>query len=70
VRSLVAQGMPVLMTTHDLDRAEDWFDCLIVLDRRVRAFGAPGAVLASGAYAGIREHVHTHGHARSGEDPA
>ena len=70
VRSLVAQGMPVLMTTHDLDRAEDWFDSLIVLDRRVLAFGAPGEVLASGAYAGIREHVHTHGHARAGEERA
>jgi manganese transport system ATP-binding protein len=70
VRSLVAQGMPILMTTHDLERAEDWFDRLIVLDRRVLAVGAPQDVLASGAYAGIREHAHTHGHARADEERA
>jgi ABC-type Mn2+/Zn2+ transport system ATPase subunit len=65
VRGLVAQGLPVMMTTHDLDRAADWFDRLMVLDRRVLAFGDPAEVLASGAYAGIREHAHTHGHARA-----
>jgi ABC-type Mn2+/Zn2+ transport system ATPase subunit len=64
VRSLVAQGLPVLMTTHDLERAPEWFDRLMVVDRRVLADGDPLAVLESGAYAGIREHVHTHGHAR------
>ncbi|HTV72934.1 MAG TPA: hypothetical protein VME66_04425, partial [Candidatus Acidoferrales bacterium] len=67
VRSLVAQGMPVLMTTHDLDRAADWFDRLLVLDRRVLAVGAPREVLDSGAYAGIREHAHVHGHLRAHE---
>jgi manganese transport system ATP-binding protein len=64
VRGLVAQGLPVLMTTHDLERAPEWFDRLMVVDRRVLADGEPLAVLESGAYAGIREHVHTHGHAR------
>jgi manganese transport system ATP-binding protein len=64
VRGLVAQGLPVLMTTHDLDRAAVWFDRLMVLDHRVLAIGDPGEVLASGAYAAIREHTHTHGHAR------
>ena len=64
IRGLVARGLPVLMTTHDLDRAPEWFDRLIVLDRRVLADGAPGAVLSSGAYAGIREHTHVHGHHR------
>jgi manganese transport system ATP-binding protein len=64
VRGLVGQGLPVLMTTHDLDRAHDWFDRLMVIDRRVLAQGDPDAVLASGAYAGIREHTHVHGHAR------
>ena len=64
VRELVKGGMAVLMSTHDLDRAADWFDRLMVLDRRVLAVGTPEDVLASGAYAGIREHAHTHGHAR------
>lgn len=64
VRGLVRSGLPVLMTTHDLDRAEEWFDRLIVVDRRILADGTPGAVLDSGAYAGIREHTHTHGHKR------
>jgi len=64
VRGLVGRGMPVLMTTHDLERAAEWFDRLIVVDRRVLAEGDPAAVLESGAYAGIREHVHTHGHLR------
>jgi len=54
----------VLMTTHDLDRAPDWFDRLMVVDRRVLAIGDPEEVLESGAYAGIREHSHVHGHAR------
>jgi manganese/iron transport system ATP-binding protein len=65
VRGLVKQGLPVLMTTHDLDRAADWFDRLMVVDRRVLANGDPETVLASGAYAGIREHSHVHGHART-----
>jgi len=65
MRSLVARGMPVLMTTHDLDRASDWFDRLIVVDRRVLADGDPVSVLESGAYAHLREHTHVHGHARA-----
>ena len=65
VRDLVAAGMPVLMTTHDLDRAVDWFDRLVVVDHRILADGDPETVLGSGAYASIREHTHTHGHARS-----
>jgi ABC-type Mn2+/Zn2+ transport system ATPase subunit len=65
IRGLVKNGLPVLMTTHDLDGAVDWFDKLLVVDRRVLAEGDPATVLASGAYAGIREHTHVHGHARS-----
>ena len=65
VRNLVAGGMPVVMTTHDLDRATDWFDRLVVVDRRVLADGDPSTVLSSGTYASIREHTHTHGHART-----
>ncbi len=65
VRSLAENGLPVLMTTHDLDRAGEWFDRLAVVDRRVLAEGDPATVLESGAYADIREHTHVHGHARS-----
>ncbi|HEY4440175.1 MAG TPA: hypothetical protein VGN14_06940, partial [Candidatus Elarobacter sp.] len=61
---LVADGLPVLMTTHDLERAPEWFDRLMVVDRRILADGKPEEVLQSGAYAGIREHTHTHGHRR------
>ena len=64
VRGLVADGLPVLMTTHDLDRAPEWFDRLLVVDRRILADGKPADVLESGAYAGIREHTHIHGHKR------
>lgn len=64
VRDLVQSGLPILMTTHDLDRASEWFDRLMVLDRKVLAIGVPAEVLESGAYAGIREHTHTHGHMR------
>ncbi|HVA29259.1 MAG TPA: ABC transporter ATP-binding protein, partial [Candidatus Baltobacteraceae bacterium] len=64
VRSLVANGLPVLMTTHDLDRVEAWFDRLLVLDRRVLAYGEPHEVVESGSYASIREHTHVHGHSR------
>jgi manganese transport system ATP-binding protein len=69
VRELVAGGMPVLMTTHDLDNVERWFDRLLVLDRRVLALGTPREIVESGAYASIREHAHTHGHLRHDHDP-
>jgi manganese transport system ATP-binding protein len=65
VRELVRGGMPVVMTTHDLDRAPEWFDRLMVLDRRVLTIGLPDEVLDSGVYAGIREHAHVHGHRRA-----
>lgn len=65
VRGLVEDGLPVVMTTHDLDRAPEWFDRLIVVDRKVLADGDPETVLASGSYAAIREHTHTHGHTRT-----
>ncbi|MDQ2993040.1 MAG: ABC transporter ATP-binding protein [Candidatus Eremiobacteraeota bacterium] len=64
VRELVEAGLPVLMTTHDLDRVDVWFDRLMVLDRRILAIGTPSEVEESGAYASIREHTHTHGHMR------
>jgi ABC-type Mn2+/Zn2+ transport system ATPase subunit len=69
VRELVAGGMPVLMATHDLDRVEEWFDRLLVVDRRVLALGTPREVVESGAYSAIREHTHTHGHLRHDHEP-
>lgn len=65
VRDLVAAGLPVLMTTHDLDRVEEWFDRLLVLDKKVLALGSPRDVVEGGSYASIREHTHTHGHMRA-----
>ncbi|HUY41564.1 MAG TPA: ABC transporter ATP-binding protein [Candidatus Dormibacteraeota bacterium] len=64
VRALVRGGLPVLMSTHDLESVERWFDRLMVLDRRVLALGKPHDVVEGGAYVSIREHVHTHGHLR------
>ena len=69
VRALVDGGLPVIMATHDLDRVDDWFDRLLVLDRRVLALGTPREVVESGAYAAIREHTHTHGHLRYDREP-
>ena len=69
VRNLVAEGMPVLMTTHDLDRVNEWFDRLLVLDRKVLALGTPSEVVEAGSYAMIREHTHTHGHLRHDHAP-
>jgi ABC-type Mn2+/Zn2+ transport system ATPase subunit len=64
VRNLVGGGMPVVMTTHDLETVDSWFDRILVLDRKVLAIGKPREVVESGAYAAIREHAHTHGHLR------
>jgi ABC-type Mn2+/Zn2+ transport system ATPase subunit len=69
VRSLVEGGLPVVMATHDLERVDEWFDRLLVLDRRVLALGTPREVVESGAYAAIREHTHTHGHLRHDHEP-
>jgi len=69
VRELVGEGLPILVATHDLDRVDEWFDRLLVLDRRVLAIGSPREVVESGAYAAIREHTHTHGHLRHDHEP-
>jgi ABC-type Mn2+/Zn2+ transport system ATPase subunit len=69
VRDLAARGLTILTATHDLDRVEDWFDRLLVLDRRVLALGPPREVVESGAYSAIREHTHTHGHLRHDHEP-
>jgi ABC-type Mn2+/Zn2+ transport system ATPase subunit len=65
VRTRVKGGLPVLMATHDLDRATEWFDRMIVVDHKILASGNPYEVLASGAYTAIREHTHVHGHMRT-----
>ncbi len=62
IRELVAGGMPVMMSTHHLERASEWFDRLMVINRRVLAIGTVDEVLASGAYAQLHGHVHVHGH--------
>jgi ABC-type Mn2+/Zn2+ transport system ATPase subunit len=62
IRELAANGMPVIMSTHNLERAGEWFDRLLVLNRRVLAIGTVDDVLASGAYAQLHGHVHVHGH--------
>lgn len=69
VRDLARGGLPILMSTHDLESVERWFDRLMVLDRRVLAIGSPREVVEGGAYASIREHVHTHGHLRLDHAP-
>jgi manganese transport system ATP-binding protein len=65
VRELVKDGMPVIMSTHHLERAAQWFDRLIVLDRRVVACGTPDEVFASGAYAALHGQMHVHHRGRS-----
>ncbi|HLI95875.1 MAG TPA: metal ABC transporter ATP-binding protein [Candidatus Baltobacteraceae bacterium] len=62
IRELVHGGMPVIMSTHHLERASEWFDRLLVLNKRVVAIGTPDEVLASGAYAELHGQMHVHGH--------
>lgn len=69
VRELVREGLPIMVATHDLDRVEDWFDRLLVIDRRVLALGTPQEVVESNTYSAIREHTHTHGHLRHDHEP-
>lgn len=65
VRELVAEGLPVLMATHELGRADEWFDRMLILDRRVIAIGTPSEIARSGAYAAVRDSAHAHGHLRT-----
>ena len=64
VRERVGAGMPVLMTTHEVQRASEWFDKLIVVDRRVLAYGSPQEVERSDVFATLFEHPHAHQFAR------
>jgi len=57
-----ARGLTLLCATHDLDVVGDHADVLILLDRSVRAQGAPSDILQEGALSGAyrfpRPHVH------------
>jgi manganese/iron transport system ATP-binding protein len=57
------QGMTVLIATHDLNQAAELFDKMILLNRRMVAYGAPAAVLTpenlGRAYGGQLHVVHT-----------
>lgn len=58
-----ARGLTLLCATHDLDVVGDHADRLVLLDRTVRAHGAPADVRASGAL-GVAYPLptgHTHG---------
>jgi ABC-type Mn2+/Zn2+ transport system ATPase subunit len=62
IRELAQSGMPVIMSTHDLESASQWFDRMMVLNRRVLMVGTVDEVFASGAYAQLHGQVHVHGH--------
>ncbi|TAM57730.1 ABC transporter ATP-binding protein [bacterium] len=59
VRTLAGNGKPVMMSTHDLERARDWFDRLLVLDTHQVLEGTTSDVLAT--HPGLA-HSHAHGH--------
>jgi ABC-type Mn2+/Zn2+ transport system ATPase subunit len=59
VRTLAAKGMTVLMTSHDLDDAERWFDRIVVVERHVVADGTPHDLRERGTYAGLRSPAQT-----------
>jgi manganese/iron transport system ATP-binding protein len=60
---LRSQGITLLVATHDLNQAADQFDRVLLLNRRVIAFGAPNEVLTPGilthAYGSQMHVVHT-----------
>jgi ABC-2 type transport system ATP-binding protein len=48
IRRMPAEGCTVLLSTHDLDEAEELCDCVAIIDRgRILAQGAPGDLLGS-----------------------
>jgi manganese/iron transport system ATP-binding protein len=57
------QGITLLIATHDLNQAAEQFDQMILLNRRVVAFGPPAQVLTTEnlarAYGGQLHVVHT-----------
>ena len=58
-----ATGLTLLIATHDLNQAADLFDQMVLLNRRVVAFGPPAQVLTpenlARAYGGQLHVVHT-----------
>ena len=62
VRELVGNGTTVMMTTHDLDSTEAWFDRVIVVDKAILADGTPAQVAALDVPLMCE---HGHGHAKS-----
>jgi ABC-type Mn2+/Zn2+ transport system ATPase subunit len=66
VREQVRAGLPVMMTTHEVADAEEWFDKMVVIDRRVLAYGTPKEIAGSSVFADIFEHPHAHQFARHG----
>ena len=59
VRALADGGKPVMMSTHDLERAREWFDRLLVLDTHQVLEGPTDDVLTT--HPGL-SHSHAHGH--------
>ncbi|HVA36902.1 MAG TPA: metal ABC transporter ATP-binding protein [Candidatus Dormibacteraeota bacterium] len=59
VREIAAAGKPVMMSTHALERAAEWFDRLLVLDTHQVAEGSTAEVLAKHVHLGT---FHVHGH--------
>lgn len=62
VRELVTSGKTVLMTTHDLDSTEAWFDRVIVVDKKIITDGTPADVAKLNVSLVCE---HGHGHAKS-----
>ncbi|MCC6455325.1 MAG: metal ABC transporter ATP-binding protein [Caldilineaceae bacterium] len=60
-----AEGITLLIATHDLNQAAEQFDQMMLLNRRVVAYGAPAQVLTTEnlarAYGGQLHVVHTDG---------
>jgi ABC-2 type transport system ATP-binding protein len=55
VRELTAEGVAVLVTTHDLDEAEKIADRVVIIDRgRLAAIGTPSELMASASVDEIR----------------
>ncbi|MBV8727530.1 MAG: ABC transporter ATP-binding protein [Candidatus Eremiobacteraeota bacterium] len=58
VRGRAGDGMPVLIATHDLESAEEWFDYLLLVDKAVVAYGRPSEVLCSNEFERLVRHHH------------
>ncbi len=66
VRAQVASGLPVLISTHEVERAAQWFDRMVVIDHHVLAYGTPDEIAHSPVFANLFEHPHAHQFARTG----